>query len=62
MTHFDTFPIGIDKSISTILNKKPNIHPTCVIKDSFIGDYTELMMQTYIVESKFDDYSYALLS
>lgn len=59
MTHFDTFPIGIDKSISTILNKNPNIHPTCIIKDSFIGDYTELMMQTYIVESNFDDYSYA---
>jgi len=58
MKYFETYPEGINTGLKSVLKKEPTIHPTCIIKDAHIGDYTELMMQTYIVESSFDDYSY----
>jgi phosphonate metabolism protein (transferase hexapeptide repeat family) len=58
MTYFETYPEGINTGLKPVLKKEPTIHPTCIIKDAHVGDYTELMMHTYIVESSFDDYSY----
>ena len=58
MNYFETYPEGINISLKPILKKEPNIHPSCIIKNSYLGDYTELMMHCHIVESKFDDYSY----
>jgi len=58
MAYFETYPEGINTGYKPVLKKEPTIHPTCIIKDAHIGNYTELMMQTYIVESSFDDYSY----
>jgi phosphonate metabolism protein (transferase hexapeptide repeat family) len=58
MTYFETYPEGINTGLKPALKKEPTIHPTCIIKDAHLGDYTELMMHTYIVESSFDDYSY----
>jgi phosphonate metabolism protein (transferase hexapeptide repeat family) len=58
MRYFETYPEAINTGLKSVLKKEPNIHSTCIIKDSYLGDYTELMMHTYIVESNFDDYSY----
>ena len=58
MHYFETYPEAINTGLKSVLKKEPNIHSTCIIKDSHLGDYTELMMHTYIVESNLDDYSY----
>jgi len=58
MHYFETYPEVINTGLKSVLKKEPNIHSTCIIKDSHLGDYTELMMHTYIVESNLDDYSY----
>jgi phosphonate metabolism protein (transferase hexapeptide repeat family) len=58
MNYFENFPLVNTASLKHTLKKEPNIHPTCIIKNSYLGDYTELMMHTHMVESKLDDYSY----
>ncbi len=40
------------------LSDKPYIHPTCIIRDSRIGGWTELQAHTRMGESVFGDYSY----
>lgn len=40
------------------LNERPVINPSCLIQNSWLGSYTELMRQTQLIESKFGDYSY----
>jgi hypothetical protein len=41
------------------LSAEPTIHPTCQIQRSKVGGWTELGAHTILVESTFDDYSYA---
>jgi phosphonate metabolism protein (transferase hexapeptide repeat family) len=59
MKYFETYPLNINKTLPNILSKEPNIHSTCILKEVKLGDYTELMMHTYMVETSFDDYSYS---
>lgn len=56
MEHIERFP---DLSAAeTELGEQPTIHPSCTIRDSQVGAWTELMANTSLVESSFDDYSY----
>jgi len=58
MKYFESFPESTNSSARLYLQKEPTIDPTCIIKNSYLGEYTQLMMQTNIVESSFGDYSY----
>ena len=41
------------------LGEEPRIHPSCYIIDSHIGAWTDLFANCMLLESSFDDYSYA---
>lgn len=56
MQHIDRFPDL--PGTETDLGEQPTIHPSCTIRDSEIGAWTELMANTSLVESTFGDYSY----
>lgn len=62
LQHFDIYPETAREEMSKRLNKKlgekPHIHPTCHIKDSYVGSWTALGPNTSLRESSFDDYSY----
>lgn len=58
MQYFEIYPIQQDPIIKRPLTKAPNIDPTCIVKDAYLGDFTHLMKYTYLIESSFDDYSY----
>jgi phosphonate metabolism protein (transferase hexapeptide repeat family) len=58
MKYFESYPRQLNNSLKLPLTKEPNIDPTCSIKDSYLGEYTYLMMNTHMVESSFNDYSY----
>ncbi len=53
-----TYPEGADQS-EVILGNEPSIHPTAVIRDSWLGPWTEIGPRSIIEESSFGDYSYA---
>ncbi|MDY7079961.1 MAG: DapH/DapD/GlmU-related protein [Chloroflexota bacterium] len=57
------FPDPVPDSLKALKNKKlserPYIHPTSIVRDSYLGSWTDIGPNTYIGESKFDDYSYA---
>lgn len=55
----DRFPASDRDRAPTILSAQPTIHPTCHIRASHVGSWTELGPQTTLVQSTFDDYSYA---
>jgi len=56
MQHIERFP---DRLVAeTVLGEQPTIHPSCTIRDSLVGAWTELMANTSLVESTFGDYSY----
>jgi len=57
MIYFDNYPIQKEENHG-LLTEAPNIHPSCKIKDSYLGSYTALGPQTYLIESSFGDYSY----
>jgi len=42
------------------LSQMPTIHPTCVITNSRVGEWTDLGAHTRFNEVTFDDYSYAV--
>ncbi|MCX7709154.1 MAG: acetyltransferase [Clostridia bacterium] len=42
-----------------LLSEQPTIHPSCKIYNSRIGSWTELMENCTLIETTFDDYSYA---
>jgi phosphonate metabolism protein (transferase hexapeptide repeat family) len=58
MKYFDNYPPVAEPKPAHVLTKEPNIHPTCKIKDSTIGDWTALAEGTVMVETSFGDYSY----
>ncbi len=51
---FPPFSVSEGKKLSD----KPYIHPTCIIRESKIGRWTELQAFTQMSESTFGDYSY----
>ena len=40
------------------LSEQPTVHPTCIVRESTLGAWTDLGAHTTIVESTFGDYSY----
>jgi phosphonate metabolism protein (transferase hexapeptide repeat family) len=58
MEYFEHFPPKIETNVPFLLTEKPTIDPTCIIRDSYVGAYTQLMKNTMLVESSFGDYSY----
>ncbi len=58
MRHIQCFPLGIENGHQHLLSEEPCIHPTCTIKDSIVGSWTDLGAHTWLVESSFGDYSY----
>ena len=58
MEYFEHFPPKIETTAPFLLTEKPTIDPTCIIRDSYVGAYTQLMKNTVLVESSFGDYSY----
>lgn len=59
MPYIKSFPEIKEDKVFHALTEEPNIHPTCMIRDSNIGVYTHLMPHCSLVESSFGDYSYA---
>jgi len=59
MPFIKNFPETQEEKVFHPLQEEPNIHPTCMIKDSTLGAYTHLMPHCSLVESSFGDYSYA---
>ncbi|TDX00840.1 DapH/DapD/GlmU-related protein [Dinghuibacter silviterrae] len=53
MPHIDRFPEPDKK-----LGEEPRIHPTCVVRNSSVGAWTDLGAHTSLVDSSFGDYSY----
>ncbi|MFK7806062.1 MAG: DapH/DapD/GlmU-related protein [Anaerolineae bacterium] len=58
MKYFDAYPQELAKPLRRQLSEEPTIHEQCIIKDSHIGQWTELRRNTTITESTFGDYSY----
>lgn len=56
MQRVDCFPKSPARE--TMLGEQPTIHPGCIIRDSQVGAWTELMANTSLIESTFGDYSY----
>jgi len=64
MLHYiEMFPDPVPDAIKAFrgkrLSEKPYIHPTSIVRDSYLGAWTDIGPNTYVVESSFDDYSYA---
>jgi hypothetical protein len=57
MIYIPMFPADAVPS-HLMLGEQPAIHPTCHIRDSQIGAWTQLGANTTLVESTFGDYSY----
>ncbi len=55
----DVFPETLRSRQPTRLSERPTIHPTSIVYASQIGGWTEIGAHSTIVESSFDDYSYA---
>lgn len=62
MKHIPFFPNPVPDPLRTMINKKlgdhPYIHPTARIRDSYLGDWTDIGAGTTLVETIFGDYSY----
>lgn len=58
MKHIACFPEQTESHAPKKLSPEPSIHPSCQIRDCEIGEWTELMANTRMVESTFGDYSY----
>ena len=58
MQYFESFPPVEEKAKRHELGEQPYVHPTCIIKDSHLGGWTDLGAHTWMVESSFGDYSY----
>jgi len=59
MKHVALFPADPSAFHQEPLSEEPRIHPTCKVVDSHIGGWTDLMANCTLIESTFDDYSYA---
>ena len=46
MEYFEHFPPKIEGNTPFLLTEKPTIDPTCIIRDSYLGAYTQLMKNT----------------
>jgi hypothetical protein len=57
MQHIERFP-ELPQASEQRLSEQPLIHPSCIIRNSLVGAWTELMERTSLVESSFGDYSY----
>lgn len=57
MKHIALFPESLSHRDEP-LSPEPRIHPSCVIHDSDIGEWTELAYGATLIESSFGDYSY----
>lgn len=61
LQHIDLHPPSNDllkKYQSKKLGEAPYFHDNVMVRDSYVGSWTELGHNTYLVESTFDDYSY----
>lgn len=59
MEYFDFFPEELVHHEPKLLSAQPEIHPSCKIRKSYIGGWTELMAGCSVLESTFGEYSYA---
>ena len=55
----DQFPAAAGSDDIKPLSEKPYIHPTAVIQNSRVGSWTEIGRFSIIIDTDFDDYSYA---
>jgi phosphonate metabolism protein (transferase hexapeptide repeat family) len=58
MKYIESFPVNINSTKRHILSEAGFVDASCIIKDAYIGAYTSLAANTWIVESSFGDYSY----
>lgn len=58
MKYFENYPQVTEQKQGHQLGEEPYIHPTCIVKDSSLGQWTALGAGTWLVESSFGDYSY----
>lgn len=58
MLTIDRFPLPPHADTQPPLGETPSIHPSCTIRNSQVGAWTELQAHTSLVESSFGDYSY----
>lgn len=56
MKYFES--VNLDVNQKPMLSKDPTIHPKAIIRDSSLGEYTEIMAHTKIEESTVGDFSY----
>lgn len=59
MHYIEQYPEVTERSHPKMLGEKPHIHPTCHIRKSSVGSWTDLGANTRLAESTFGDYSYA---
>jgi phosphonate metabolism protein (transferase hexapeptide repeat family) len=55
----DPPPENLKAATNKKLGEKPHIHPSTIIRDSRLGGWTDIGANSLIMESTFDDYSYA---
>jgi hypothetical protein len=61
LTHIDVFPDAATLRAEhgpKVLGAAPFIHPSARVIDSYIGSYTDIGANSFIIESTVDDYSY----
>jgi len=58
MHHIDHFPESLQDKQPKQLSEQPTIHPSCKIRNSQVGSWTELGPNTSMLEVSFGDYSY----
>ena len=59
LQYIDSFPVPLGPVKQRKLGEVPTIHQTARIRDSQIGSWTDIGLNRSIMESIFDDYSYA---
>lgn len=59
LQHVANYPNEIHKSMQKSLGTEPCFHENVFVRDCYIGSWTEIGANSHLVESTFDDYSYA---
>ncbi len=58
LREFDRYPNQLGEKKRYQLSEEPTIHEGAIVIDSKLGDWTEIGVNSRIVESELDDYSY----
>jgi hypothetical protein len=61
LQYYDSYPDDLKENMTKrqSLGEEPRIHPTCKIRDSYLGPWTDLHADCSLNEVVFDAYSYA---